>query len=317
MTLLLLRGVLSSRLDGALADYAEKTAANVATALYQDSVHGRREPQHFFTSAIRREWGRELQLVDARTGNVRDTTAGLADTRLPTDMDERLNALAGRPTFNTRTNLGEYPVRVVTYPVRLGKEVPYLVQAAESLGGIEEALARTSSILLVLTPSVLVLALVGGWILVGRSLQPVGAMTRTALAMEPGRLAHRIESPGTDDEIARLADAFNQMMERLDRSFRQIQQFSADASHELKTPLTSIRGAAEVALMGEREPEEYRRTLRSIVDDVERMSYDLFGRGVKACNKMQMSQLIDDLLERNGGKSNGRRRWSPRQPART
>lgn len=52
-------------------------------------------------------------------------------------------------------------------------------------------------------------------------------------------------------------------------------------------------------------------------DDVERMSYDLFGRGVKACNKMQMSQLIDDLLERNGGKSNGRRRWSPRQPART
>ena len=51
-------------------------------------------------------------------------------------------------------------------------------------------------------------------------------------------------------------------------------------------------------------------------DDVERMSYDLFGVGVKKCNKMQMSQLIDDLLERNGGKSNGRRRWSPRQPAR-
>ena len=52
-------------------------------------------------------------------------------------------------------------------------------------------------------------------------------------------------------------------------------------------------------------------------DDVERMSYDLFGVGVKKCNKMQMSQLIDDLLERNGGKSNGRRRWSPRQPARS
>lgn len=51
-------------------------------------------------------------------------------------------------------------------------------------------------------------------------------------------------------------------------------------------------------------------------DDVERMSYDLFGVGVKKCNKMQMSQLIDDLLEKNGGKANARRRWSPRQPAR-
>ncbi len=272
LTLLLLRSVLSSRLDGALADYAEKTASNVATTMYQNSVHGRGEPEHYFTSSIRREWGRELQLIDARTGNIRDRTAGIVDTRLPTDMDERLNAQQGRSTFKTRFNLGEYPVRVVTYPVRLGKEVPYLVQAAESLGGVEEALARTSSILLVLTPSVLLLSLLGGWLLVGRSLQPVDAMTRTALAMEPGRLAHRIEATGTDDEIARLADAFNQMMERMDRSFRQIQQFSADASHELKTPLTSIRGAAEVALMGERDPEEYRRTLRSIVDDVERMS---------------------------------------------
>jgi heavy metal sensor kinase len=272
LTLVLLRTVLSSRLDGALADYAEKTAANVATTLYQSSVHGGREPDRFFTSAIRREWGRELQLVDARTGNRRDWTPGLADQRLPTDLDERLNAARGVPTFKTRTNLGEFPVRVVTYPVHVGKDVPYMVQAAESLGGVEEALERASSILLVLTPSVLLLALIGGWLLVGRSLHPVDEMTRAALAMEPGKLAHRIEAPGNDDEIARLADAFNQMLERLDRSFRQIQQFSADASHELKTPLTSIRGAAEVALMGERDPEEYRRALRSIVDDVERMS---------------------------------------------
>jgi len=272
ITLVLLRTVLSSRLDGALADYAEKTAANVATTLQQASVHGGREPDHFFTSAIRREWGREVQLVDAQTGNIRDHTAGLADTRLPTDMDERLRGSRGDTTFNTRTNLGEFPVRVVTYPVVVGGKVPYLVQAAESLGGVEEALARASSILLVVTPSVLVLALVGGWMLVGRSLRPVEAMTRAALAMEPGRLAHRIEPTGSDDEIAHLAEAFNQMLERLDRSFRQIQQFSADASHELKTPLTSIRGAAEVALMGDREPDEYRRTLRSIVDDVERMS---------------------------------------------
>jgi heavy metal sensor kinase len=77
--------------------------------------------------------------------------------------------------------------------------------------------------------------------------------------------------PRPDDEIGRLAGAFNEMLSRLDRSFRQIQQFSADASHELKTPLTTIRGEAEVALLGELSPQEYRRTLQSIVEEVERM----------------------------------------------
>jgi signal transduction histidine kinase len=62
------------------------------------------------------------------------------------------------------------------------------------------------------------------------------------------------------------------MIARLGQSFRQIEQFSADASHELKTPLTTIRGEAEVALMEELSPSEYRRVLRSIVEEVERMS---------------------------------------------
>jgi heavy metal sensor kinase len=154
----------------------------------------------------------------------------------------------------------------------MGNDVPYLVQTASSLEGVEDALRRTSLILLVLTPSVFLLSLLGGRLLVGRSLQPVDAMTRTAMSMEPGQLNRRIEATGTDDEIARLASAFNEMMARLDRSFRQVQQFSADASHELRTPLTSIRGEAEVALMSDLTTAEHRKVLKSIVDEVERMS---------------------------------------------
>jgi signal transduction histidine kinase len=78
--------------------------------------------------------------------------------------------------------------------------------------------------------------------------------------------------PRTDDEIGRLAGAFNEMIARLDRSFRQIQQFTADASHELKTPLTTMRGEAEVALMSDLTSDEHRKVLRSIVEEVERMS---------------------------------------------
>src|SRR5262249_54129177 len=154
---------------------------------------------------------------------------------------------------------GENPLRLVTVPVKVENQVPYLVQAGVSLEGVEAALQRASMILLILTPSVFLVALVGGAALVGHALRPVDELTRTAMEMEHQHLSRRIVPPRPDDEIGRLAGAFNEMLSRLDHSFRQIQQFSADASHELRTPLTTIRGEAEVALMGELEPAEYRR----------------------------------------------------------
>jgi len=127
-------------------------------------------------------------------------------------------------------------------------------------------------VLLVLTPSVFLITLVGGWLLVGRALRPVDEMTNAALSIESNRLNMRLAPAATDNEIGRLAEALNGMIARLERSFKQIERFSADASHELKTPLTAIRGEAEVALMGEHTPEEYRHTLHSIVEESERLS---------------------------------------------
>jgi len=271
LTLLLLRSFLNSRADAALLDYADTTARHIAAMLYQASLPDRHEPPRFLNRELQ-EWGRQIQVVDARTGVPKDWSDGLNSHRIPTLLDERISGQKGQMTFTTRTDLGEYPVRVVTVPVQMGREVRYLVQAAVSLEDTEGALRRAALILLVLTPTVFVVSLLGGWLLVGRSLKPVDEMTRTALEIEHTNLDRRIDAPGTDDEIARLASAFNEMIARLDRSFRQIQQFSADASHELKTPLTTMRGEAEVALMRDLSPDEYRRVLRSIVDEVERMS---------------------------------------------
>jgi heavy metal sensor kinase len=154
----------------------------------------------------------------------------------------------------------------------MGSRVPYLVQAGLSLEGVEGTLQRASLILLVLTPSVFLVALIGGWTLVGRALRPVEELTRTALELESRNLGQRLVPPVSDDEIGRLAGAFDTMIARLDRSFRQVQQFSADASHELGTPLTAIRGEAEVALMRPLAPEQYQRSLRSILESAQRMS---------------------------------------------
>jgi len=269
LTYLLLLQMLHSRADAGLRDYADNIARNIAASLYQSSV-GRREAPLLLSNDVR-SWGRYVQVIDDR-GNVRARSDALASHSLPVKTQVLLNGLRGQPTFETISGLGEHPVRVVTVPVQAAEQTPYLVMAGLSLEGVDATLQRAAQILLVLTPAVFIMALVGGWVLVGRALRPVEELTQTALELESRNLSQRLVPPVSDDEIGRLAGAFDQMLARLDRSFRQVQQFSADASHELKTPLTTIRGEAEVALMGQRTPDEQRLALRTILEEAERMS---------------------------------------------
>jgi len=74
------------------------------------------------------------------------------------------------------------------------------------------------------------------------------------------------------DELGELVETINGMIERLENSFRQIQQFTSDASHELKTPLTILKGEAELALRKERDPGEYRHYLQSSLEEINRLS---------------------------------------------
>jgi heavy metal sensor kinase len=269
LTYLLLLRMLHSRSDAELERYAEVTAKDIAADLYRASVETPAEIR-FIANDIH-TWGRYVQVVDAR-GNVVRRSDALASQPLPVSADTLLRGQRGETTFETIAGLGEHPVRVVTVPVQMGERVPYLVQAGLSLEGVEGTLQRASLILLVLTPSVFLVALIGGWALVGHALRPVEELTRTALELESRNLGQRLVPPVSDDEIGRLAGAFDTMIARLDRSFRQVQQFSADASHELGTPLTAIRGEAEVALMRPLTPEQYQRSLGSILESAQRMS---------------------------------------------
>ncbi|HEV2473436.1 MAG TPA: ATP-binding protein, partial [Chthonomonadales bacterium] len=217
-------------------------------------------------------WGRYVQVLDRHRDAVAYSDA-LRTTKLPIADDTVLRGLAGVPaTFDNVPNPAGYPVRMVTVPVFLHDQIPYLVQVGASVEGVQVALKRASEILLALTPSVFLVALVGGWLLVGRALKPVDDMTRAALTIESKHLKMRLVPSRTDNEIGRLAGALNEMIARLEQSFAQIERFSADASHELKTPLTTIRGEAEVALMSDSTSESSRATFRSIVEETERLS---------------------------------------------
>src|SRR5260370_23724367 len=97
-------------------------------------------------------------------------------------------------------------------------------------------------------------------------------MAHAADQITATRLDRRIDVTKTDDELGRLARTLNGMITRLERSFEEVRRFTADAAHELRTPITVLRNEAEVALRKPREPEQYRRALEDQLEQLERLS---------------------------------------------
>ena len=222
--------------------------------------------------------GKFIQVLD-ESGKIGRKSENLRNVQLPISLNALKNASKGLPTFETNRSIGDTPLRIVTLPVVENNHPLRIVQVASSLEDVEDALNTLFIILLITVPSVLMIASAGGQFLANKALKPVDRITQTARMITSQNLNQRIEPPRVKDEISRLIETFNDMISRLDKSFHQIKQFSTDASHELKTPLTILKGETEVALRKERTCHEYERILKSNLEEVNRMS-----------------QIVDDLL---------------------
>jgi heavy metal sensor kinase len=163
------------------------------------------------------------------------------------------------------------PLRVLTLPVQAGGKT-YIVQLAYPLDDFYEALDRFRRVLFLSSPLLLLLATAGGYWLSRRALSPVDQITREARSIGAQNLSSRLVVPHTGDELQRLSETLNGMLARLEQAFRRIAQFTADASHELRTPVALMRTRAEIALRRPRSEEEYRETLRQILEDLQRTS---------------------------------------------
>jgi len=148
----------------------------------------------------------------------------------------------------------------------------FLVQLGTPTGEIYETLGTFRHYLLLLAPLVLLLAAFGGNWLSHRALAPVDALTRTARTITVANLSRRLDSPDTGDELQRLSETLNEMLARIESSVQRITEFTADASHELRTPVALIRAEAEIALGRDRSHEEYRSSLQHVLHEAERMT---------------------------------------------
>jgi two-component system OmpR family sensor kinase len=159
--------------------------------------------------------------------------------------------------------------RITITPANVG----FIAVAGGSLEPLDDELEALREVLLYIVPLALMMAGAGGWFLARRSLAPVAAMADQARRIGVGDLSARLPVTTPGDELGRLASTFNDLLERLERSLDQQRQFMADASHELRTPVTTTRTAATVALQQpHRDEADYRETLAIVEQQAARLS---------------------------------------------
>jgi heavy metal sensor kinase len=172
-------------------------------------------------------------------------------------------ATPGGTTFYT-TNLDDLQYRVAVRVIRTDGQT-LAIRAAVPTEPFDQALDRFRLILRETLPVLIVLASLLGYWLSGRGLAPVNTIIRTARGIGVQNLSSRLAVPKARDELRLLTETLNEMLARIESSVRRITQFTADASHDLRTPLALIRSSSELALRRPRSAEEYRETLSGIL----------------------------------------------------
>ena len=161
----------------------------------------------------------------------------------------------------------------------------------------ETALNDLRRVLILLVPVFLVVSVAGGWFLGRHAFRPVDEITAAARKISLEDLSVQLPVPPHRDELQRLCEAWNGMLRRLDNSARQLRQFTADASHELRTPVALIRTTAELALRKERSESEYRASLSRIQEEAEELTSSIESLMDLARADSGQSEFVMDFLD--------------------
>ena len=169
--------------------------------------------------------------------------------------------------------VGRGPVRFICVP--LARPAGAYLQVGRPLGDIDQLLDLVLVASAVLAPLVILLTSFGGLAIAKRALAPIDDVGATLESIQATDLSRRVQPLATDAEIARLSASINRLLDRLQASFRAMQDFTAEVSHQLQTPLTVMRGAIDVARDGGRDASHYRHTLSELGEEVDALTATL------------------------------------------
>ena len=152
-----------------------------------------------------------------------------------------------------------------------------LIRLGYNLAPLRQRMIQFLLLLLVAVPVALTLAGIAGNTVARRALRPLERMAARAEGITAGNLGSRLDIANPNDELGHLARVFNHLLDRLEQAFAQLHRFTADAAHELRTPLAALRTIGEVALEKGQDSEEYREALGSILEESARLNETISG----------------------------------------
>ena len=300
----LLARVLYTRIDESLLAVMQITATSLDNDLAegQDVADAARS-----TAAELASRQQMLAIYDANgqllaeSGRDDDVEIHLPSAETISSAETQLTTIAEPRDDDDRHRLA---MRRVTLPRH---NATYIVVAGSSLEPTDEELEALRDTLGYVVPIALLLAGLGGWFLAHRSLAPVVAMADRARRLGVEDLSGRLPVANPRDELGQLAETFNELLARLELSMKQQRQFMADASHELRTPITTARTAANVALQQRhRGEDEYRHALAVVEQQATRLSrivHDMFilaradaGNYPVRRHPMYLDEVIDEVV---------------------
>ena len=270
VTFLTVRSILDGELDASILNVASIQAASLT-----DAPSG---AMHFHEWELTPDEATSLQdLIRYAQVWQADGVSLLRNQYMTSDLPlnrEHLARAADGTLVWTRTSWNGMPIRTLYYPLeRFGMvHERHVLEVAAPLTARNEMLTRVGLFLLALTVVMSASTFVGASWLAGRAMRPVNEVIDQAEAIRAGSLDRRIHAYAEVREYRRLVDVLNTMLSRIQGAFDAQRRFTADASHELRSPLTVMRGELELALRRERSPEEYRRVLESTLEEVVRLS---------------------------------------------
>src|SRR5581483_5132730 len=162
--------------------------------------------------------------------------------------------------------------RLLAHPVQAGDR-PLVVVVGASTVAVFRGRERLALILAILSPLLGAILSAGGWLLAGAALRPVRRMSQEADAISLAQAGRRLPYPEGEDEIAQLGRTLNAMLDRIEAAFARERMFLDDASHELRTPISVLRAELEVALLESGDREALERSLRSALEEAERLAH--------------------------------------------
>jgi len=201
------------------------------------------------------------------------------DNRLRTYFLENIQFPLGEQTEIKTLNVKHKNIRVINYPFTDRTVGQYVILVGEPQEPIVQQLHKWLFSLAISIPLVLIVTSFVGRILANRILRPVYEITALANRITQQDLTARIKNKNFGTEMDTLVGSFNEMIARLEKSFKHIEQFSYHVAHELKTPLTIIQGEADLMLRKDRPIHEYKQALRIVMEESKRVR-----------------QTVDDLL---------------------